>query len=111
METAVKDIQLEKMNVKDLLALEVEVQAAIAARRQEERADVKEKLQALAEKNGYSVDELFGKGKRGGSRGTVAPKYRNPANAADTWTGRGRMPVWMKTLIEKGAKREKFLIK
>jgi DNA-binding protein H-NS len=109
METAVRE--LEKMSVKDLLALEVEVQAAIAARRISEKTEVKEKLQALAEKNGYSMDELFGKGKRGGARGTVAPKYRNPANAAETWTGRGRMPVWMKTLVDKGAKREKFLIK
>jgi DNA-binding protein H-NS len=108
-ETTVKD--LERMSVKDLMALETEVQAAIAARRISEKLEVKEKLQALAEKNGYSMDELFGKGKRGGTRGTVAPKYRNPANAAETWTGRGRMPVWMKTLVDKGAKREKFLIK
>ncbi len=102
---------LERMSVKDLLALETEVQAAIAARRVSEKLEVREKLQLLAEKSGYSVDELFGKGKRGGTRGTVAPKYRNPANAAETWTGRGRMPVWIKTLVEKGAKREKFLIK
>ena len=103
--------ELERMSVKDLLALHIEVQAAIAERRVSEKLEVREKLQALAEKNGYSMDELYGKGKRGGTRGTVAPKYRNPANAAETWTGRGRMPVWMKTLVEKGAKREKFLIK
>jgi DNA-binding protein H-NS len=39
------------------------------------------------------------------------PKYRNPANPSDTWTGRGRMPLWMKALTDKGAKREKFSIK
>ncbi len=103
--------ELEKMSVKDLLALEADVKTAIAERRISEKAEVKEKLAALAEKNGYSMDELYGKGKRGGTRGTVAPKYRNPANSVETWTGRGRMPVWMKTLVEKGAKREKFLIK
>jgi DNA-binding protein H-NS len=103
--------ELEKMSVKDLLTLEADVKVAIAERRISEKAEVKEKLAALAEKNGYSMDELYGKGKRGGTRGTVAPKYRNPANGTETWTGRGRMPVWMKTLVEKGAKREKFLIK
>jgi DNA-binding protein H-NS len=107
----VKDIHLDKLTVKELVTLEAEVQAAIATRKLEERAEVKEKLQALAEKSGYSVDELFGKGRRGGARGTVAPKYRNPANPSETWTGRGRMPVWMRTLVDKGAKREKFLIK
>ncbi len=26
---------------------------------------------------------------------TVAPKYRNPANSAQTWTGRGKSPTWV----------------
>jgi len=109
----VKEVQLEKMTVKDLLALEAAVQDAIANRKLAEKSEVKEKLQALAEKSGYSVDELFGKARRvtGGGKGSVAPKYRNPANAAETWTGRGRMPLWIKALTEKGAKIEKFLIK
>ncbi len=109
-----KDIQLEKMTVKELEALEIELQDAIAARKLAEKAEVKEKLAALAEKSGFSVDELFGKPRRNGASGTkgkVAPKYRNPQNPAETWTGRGRMPLWIKTLTDKGAKREKFLIK
>ncbi len=32
------------------------------------------------------------------SRGKVAPKYRNPANASQTWTGRGKSPVWVQAL-------------
>ena len=107
-----KDFQLEKMSVKELLELETEIRAAISSRKLEERSEVRGKLEALAEKSGYSVDELFGKARRNGSaRGTVAPKYRNPANATETWTGRGRMPLWMKALTDKGAKRDKFLIK
>ena len=107
-----KEFQLDKMSVKELMALEVELQAAIVARKHDERVEVKEKLQALAEKSGFSVDELFGKGRRSnGGKGTVAPKYRNPANSSETWTGRGRMPLWIKALTDKGAKREKFLIK
>ena len=107
-----KDMQLEKMTVKELLALQSEVEAAIVARKHAERSEIKGKLLAIAEKSGFSVDELFGKTRRNGApRGTVAPKYRNPANPAETWTGRGRMPLWIKTLTEKGAKREKFLIK
>lgn len=107
-----KEFQLDKLSVKELEALEVEVQEAIEERRLAEKAEMKEKLAALAEKSGYSVEELFGKSRRGGGpRGKVAPKYRNPNNPAETWTGRGRMPLWIKTLTDKGAKREKFLIK
>lgn len=38
-----------------------------------------------------------------GSRGKVAPKYRNPANADQTWTGRGKPPVWVKALKDSGS--------
>jgi len=41
----------------------------------------------------------------------VAPKYRNPANAKDTWTGRGRQPRWLAALTAKGHKPEEFLIR
>lgn len=33
----------------------------------------------------------------------VAPKYRDPANPNNTWTGRGRMPKWVAELNAKGA--------
>ena len=108
-----KNGQLANLNLKELLALEVEVQHAIVARRQQERDEVKAKLLAFAEKSGFTVDELFGKIGRKvnvGSKGKVAPKYRNPQNPAETWSGRGRMPLWIKALTDKGAKREKFLI-
>jgi DNA-binding protein H-NS len=39
----------------------------------------------------------------GGPRGKVAPKYRNPANSEQTWTGRGRMPLWVADLHAQGA--------
>jgi DNA-binding protein H-NS len=41
----------------------------------------------------------------------VKPKYRNPANRSETWTGRGRMPLWMAALVKKGKKAQEFLIK
>lgn len=32
----------------------------------------------------------------------VAPKYRNPANAEQTWTGRGVAPTWIQELKTAG---------
>ena len=32
----------------------------------------------------------------------VAPKYRNPANPAQAWTGRGRTPLWVQELQNAG---------
>src|SRR3954470_8974156 len=41
----------------------------------------------------------------------VKPKYRNPDKRSETWTGRGRMPLWMVGFVKKGKKREDFAIK
>ena len=43
--------------------------------------------------------------------GKVAPKYRNPANASETWAGRGKQPKWLAAETAKGRKLEDFLIK
>ena len=38
----------------------------------------------------------------GGVRAKVQPKYRNPANAEQTWTGRGKQPLWVRDLAAAG---------
>ena len=88
-------------------------------------ATVRARLRAAAKAEGYTIEELFdGKAakaaparkgrkaaKKGRKYGKVAPKYRNPANKSETWTGRGRPPLWMAPLLKKGKKKEDFLIK
>ena len=99
-----RDSQLEKMSLKELTTLQIRVSQAIAEKRIEERSDVRAKVEELARSSGFSVAELFG-GR--GKRGKVAPKYRNPKDPSQTWTGRGRRPNWM---VEAGGNPERFLI-
>ena len=42
------------------------------------------------------------KAKRATAGRKVAPKYRDPANPAVTWTGRGRTPTWVQALQNAG---------
>jgi DNA-binding protein H-NS len=102
-------------------------------KRKEKRAPlatVRKKLTKMAVAEGYTLMELFGlpaagrsptkvagpaAPRRGSTRrstaGTkVAPKYRNPANPAETWSGRGKHPKWMTTAMAGGKKPEDFLI-
>jgi DNA-binding protein H-NS len=79
---------------------------------------------------GWTFDELYGKAgnarpaapadaaskparksTKGRVLGKVAPKYRNPANAKETWAGRGKQPKWLAAETSKGRKLEDFLIK
>jgi DNA-binding protein H-NS len=40
----------------------------------------------------------------------VAPKYRNPNNYNQTWTGRGMKPRWLQALLDHGRNADEFLI-
>src|SRR5690606_4129717 len=83
-------------------------------------AAIRKRIVDFAAAEGYTVAELFG-GKttaaktpaatrkattKGRKLGKVAPKYRNPAKPAETWTGRGKQPRWMAALVKKGKKPE-----
>lgn len=100
---------LEKMSYAELMELESRVGRLIVQKREEERAAVKEKMAALARQHGFDIRELIGG--RKGAKGSVAVKFRDPENPANTWTGRGRMPRWMASATKGGKiKKEDFLV-
>ena len=40
----------------------------------------------------------------------VLPKYQNPQNSAETWSGRGKQPRWLSAQLRSGKKLHNFLI-
>ena len=99
---------LDKMSYAELLKLQQRIEAAIAEKRVEDAASTKEALRAMAEKAGFSLNDLFGK--RGAKKGSGDAKYRNPKDPSQTWTGRGRKPNWLVDAVKKGAKIDAFKI-
>ncbi len=91
----------------DLLALQFKIEDAIARRKIEEKAEIKRKLSDLATKNGFSLEELYGKSR---SKKPSEVKFRHPKDPSLTWTGRGRKPSWLNEAVKKGAKLESFAI-
>ena len=92
--------------IKDLRTLREKVDAAIAEKEITERSELKRKVQEMAGKAGFSVAELFGSTGRA-KKGAMPAKYRNPSNADETWTGRGRKPNW---LVKAGGDIERFKV-
>ena len=99
---------LKTMSVAKLQDLQSKIEAAISAKVTERRRELEAQLSKLSGFGGRGGKTTkFG---RGGRRGAVAPKYRNPENHAETWAGRGLKPRWLTAAIE-GAKRlDDFLI-
>ena len=92
-------------------------------------AVVRKKMLQLAKNEGYTIAELFDGAAPAATRapraagtrakpakarktlGKVAPKYRNPDNTDETWTGRGKQPRWLAALTSQGRSVDEFMIK
>ncbi|MEC7119835.1 MAG: H-NS histone family protein [Pseudomonadota bacterium] len=106
---------LSKMSVEDLQKLAEEASNMIGTRRQQDLKDGYAQAEKIASDLGVTLDELIEAGRskstrKTGSRKPVEPRYRNPADTAQTWTGRGKQPRWLAAAIAAGAKIEDFLI-
>jgi len=111
-------IDLSGYNLAELKGLQFDVEKAIKERQNDEMKKARDQIQAIAQGLGVSVQDLLagtsgktaGKSK-GGTGAKVEPQYQNPADASQTWTGRGRQPQWVVNTIENGGKLEDLRIK
>ncbi len=103
-------LNLNKMSIAELNKLISDAQTALA-----KKQEVAEKVRKLAKDNGLEISDLLAadkpnKAKAKKPRGKVAPKYKNPANGSETWTGRGRQPRWVTDALTGGKSLEDLLI-
>ncbi|HSG19637.1 MAG TPA: H-NS histone family protein, partial [Burkholderiaceae bacterium] len=78
----------------ELIAQRDALQAQIAAAQKAEKTQRIQEVREMLARYGITADELGSKPKR-----TVSPKYALEGN---TWTGRGRQPVWLRDAIAAG---------
>jgi DNA-binding protein H-NS len=100
-------MNLKSMSVEKLSKLREQVDAALSAKVIEERRTLQDELGKLER---LATGRSRVKAGRAGTRGPVAPKYRNPANPAETWAGRGLRPRWLAAALKSGKKLEDFSI-
>jgi DNA-binding protein H-NS len=102
-------IDVDRLSLKQLIELEVKLNRAKSQARDRAKAELKENIEQLLAGTGFTIAELYGfGGKRGRSSGV--PKYANPDDSTQTWTGRGRKPNWLVARMKKGAKLEQFAL-
>ena len=98
-------MDLSNMSSADLRNLQEQVKRELKQREGQDRAKAREQILAIAQSVGLPLKDLVGGAvaARGGKKtGTVAPRYRNPADASQQWTGRGRQPKWVKEWLDAG---------
>ncbi|MBT8419644.1 MAG: H-NS histone family protein [Gammaproteobacteria bacterium] len=100
---------LTTVNFVDLIELRDEVEASIDARRKEEKQRLLQEIRQMVSDKGFSMGEIFNEPELI-KKSPVAPKYQNPDNPEQKWSGRGRQPHWIAAHLEQGKTLEDMLI-
>jgi DNA-binding protein H-NS len=107
---------LKTLSPKELLALIANANAQMHVAQATQIQTVKQKIETLLSNNSLTLDEVYpSRGKKAagkkGDKGSVAPKYQNPSDPSQVWSGRGRQPAWFaKALRRRGVTVEDLLI-
>jgi len=105
-------INLKRLNQSQLNDLIQRAETRKQEIKREAAGKVRAKLSALAKAEGFTIEELFG-GRARKAKATRRPakiKYRNPADHAQTWSGRGKRPRWFSAALTAGKKEKDLLI-
>ena len=95
--------EYENMSRKELMALRANIDKAIAAVGDRDRRNALKAAEDAVREHGFTLAELGPFVPQGPARtrrraaegGVGAPRYRNPENPDQTWSGRGRRPRWV----------------
>lgn len=107
-------IDLSGMNFEQLSQLESAVKAEKQSRQAHEEAVLLQEIRAKLSALGLSADDMA---KRLGG-GKVSPSgkprlpgmYRDANNPENTWSGRGRKPLWVVAWLEQGRSLDELVI-
>ena len=98
-----KRAELDRMSTDDLWSLHVEVSQLLQQRIQQEKLQLDERLKRLQTPvvSGASGRRPYP---------PVLPKYCNPDQPSETWSGRGKRPRWLVKQLKSGGRVEDFRI-
>ena len=112
-------VDLKSMNRKELEKLHADVKKALVNVQARDRRVARKAAEKAAAEFGFSLSELTEgapakdktkKAKKKTKGPKAAPKFANPADASQTWTGKGRQPNWYRAEVEKGASPDSMAI-
>ncbi len=106
-------IDLKGLNDDQLSGLVGKVQTEMASREKRRRQGLRAELERRVAAEGYKMADIFPElgtsASSGRRRRKMPPKYRNPQNPDETWTGIGRSPKWVQEILgERGIDMKSF---
>src|SRR5699024_3805828 len=88
-------VDISNLNQKQLNDLINKAETRKQTIRKDKIAKLRKKINDMIKAEGYTFEDVFGtRRKTRRSTGKVPPKYFNPSNPSETWSGRGKRPRW-----------------
>jgi DNA-binding protein H-NS len=97
--------QLKSMSTDQLMDLYQKVQLTLADKLQAEKDKIQERLRRIRSVGGVVTTERVRR-----PYPPVFPKYKNPKNPTESWSGRGKQPLWVREQLKAGKELDQFLI-
>ncbi|WP_315741980.1 MULTISPECIES: H-NS histone family protein [unclassified Bradyrhizobium] len=109
-----KAFNFNSMTVDEMWQLYEEVGRVLSVRLASEKRELENRLARLNREKGMGGPDLSAaqpatRGRRKYPR--VYPKYQNPSQPSETWSGRGKQPRWLVAALKTGRHIEDFVIK
>jgi DNA-binding protein H-NS len=103
---------LQSMSTDELWSLHEQVVSTLARKILEEKAKLEERLRRLESRAGAvsPADSTISPKRTRRPYPKVLPKYQNPRNPAERWSGRGKQPHWVRAQLKAGKKLEHLRI-
>jgi DNA-binding protein H-NS len=95
-------VKLKNMSRKELLQLQKDVEAELKKAETRDRREALKAAEQAAAEFGFALSELGGSKRGAGKQTKSAPRYKNPENENQTWTGKGRKPQWVHDALGAG---------
>jgi len=107
-------MDLSNMSLGDLRNLQEQIKQEMKKREHQDLQKAREQILAIAQSVGVPLKDLIASSGRSGKApanpGSVAVRFRNPEDASQQWTGRGRQPKWVKEWVEGGNSLDKLRV-
>ena len=103
---------LQSMSTDELWSLHEQVVSTLARKILEEKAKLEERLRRLENRSSAVAPAASTVSSKRTRRPypKVLPKYQNPRNPAERWSGRGKQPHWVRAQLKAGKKLEHLRI-
>jgi DNA-binding protein H-NS len=111
-----KKFNLDAMSIDEMWHLHEEISKVLSVRLTTEKRELEKRLAQLRRENEMRGSEP---GDAQSAKGSprerrkyprVSPKYRNPKEPSETWSGRGKQPRWLAAALKTGHSIEEFVI-